>query len=73
MQVLAAATKPLSQRELVVGIQNMGFVFASRNPSNTLNPLLYGEKKLATVKKLPRGFILSSRENEFAGHETPSV
>ena len=70
MHVLETATKPLSQKELVIGIQNMGFVFASRNPSNTLNPLLYGEKKLTTVKKIPGGFILATREKEFEG---PSV
>ena len=65
LHVLKSATRPLSQRELVEGIQNLGFVFASRNPTNTLNPLLYGDKKLAAVKKLSEGFILAEREEEF--------
>jgi hypothetical protein len=73
LQVLKSATKPLSQRDLVLGIQSLGYVFASRNPSNTLNPLLYGDKKLSVIKKLPTGFILAVRENEFRRNETPSL
>ena len=73
LQVLKSATKPLSQRDLVLGIQSLGYVFASRNPSNTLNPLLYGDKKLSMIKKLPTGFILAVREDEFSRTETPSM
>lgn len=72
LQVLKSATKPLSQRELVVGIQNLGYVFASKNPANTLNPLLYGDKKLSDVKRLQHGFILANRESEFTKMETVS-
>jgi hypothetical protein len=65
LQVLQKATKPLSQKELLLGIQELGYVFSSRNPSNTLNPLLYGEHKLNTLTKLPNGFVLTAREKEF--------
>lgn len=69
MQVLKSATKPLSQRDLVLGIQNLGYVFSSRNPSNTLNPILFGARKLAAIVKLPEGFVLAERENEFKQNE----
>ncbi len=65
LNVLKSAKRPLSQKELVVGIQNLGYVFASRNPTNTLTPLLYGDKKLSAVKKIAAGFILAEREKEF--------
>jgi hypothetical protein len=65
LTLLKTAKKPLSQKDLVVGIQNLGYVFASRNPTNTMTPLLYGDKKLSAVKKLPGGFILADREQEF--------
>jgi hypothetical protein len=65
LQVLRDAKKPLSQKELLLGIQELGYVFSSKNPSNTLNPLLYGDRKLPGVTKLPAGFVLSEREKEF--------
>jgi hypothetical protein len=73
LQVLKSASKPLSHRDLVLGIQNLGYVFASRNPSNTLNPLLYGDKKLSAITKLPAGFVLAERERDFTQNETPSL
>jgi hypothetical protein len=72
LQVLKSASQPLSQRELVLGIQNLGYVFSSQHPSNTLNPLLYGDKKLSSIKKLATGFVLAEREKEFSQSESPS-
>lgn len=65
MNVLASARKPLTQRELVLGIQELGYVFSSRRPVNTLNPYLYGKKRLPTILKTPKGFILATRSKEF--------
>lgn len=69
IKVLEAATKPLSQRELVNGIEHLGYVFASKNPYNTLNPYLYGEKRVPEIKKIAQGFILARREREFLSND----
>lgn len=64
-KVLEAASIPLTPREIVIEVQKAGYVFESRNPANTLNPYLYGRRKLDFLKKFGRGFILAQREREF--------
>jgi hypothetical protein len=64
-KVLEVATVPLSPREMVAEIQRQGYSFASAHPENTLNPYLYGAKKLPFLKRFGRGFILADREAEF--------
>jgi hypothetical protein len=63
--VLKEAKKPLKVGELLQGIIEAGFQFRSRYPRNTLNPLIYGAKKLDFVIQTPQGFILRGRESEF--------
>lgn len=65
MRVLKAATIPLTPTELVKEMTRLGYKFLSRNPTNTLNPYLYGRRKLDTVDKVGRGFVLTSRRKEF--------
>ena len=64
-KVLEVAPTPLTPREMVASMQRLGYSFTSTNPANTLNPYLYGAKKLDFLRRFGRGFILSSREPEF--------
>ena len=65
-RVLEKASKPLTPREMVFEMKREGYVFASVNPANTLNPLLYGsERRLPFVDKVKDGFILVTRRAEF--------
>jgi hypothetical protein len=64
-KVLEVATVPLAPREMVAEIQRLGYSFTSAHPENTLNPYLYGAKKLPFIKRFGRGFILADRETEF--------
>ena len=64
-KALEVASAPLSPREIVVAIRRLGYTFTSAHPENTLNPYLYGAKKLPFLKKFGRGFILAERESEF--------
>jgi hypothetical protein len=62
---LKQADHPLTPRELLAAMQKLGYAFASARPLGTLNPYLYGKKKLDVITKCGRGFILTSRESEF--------
>ena len=64
-RALELATTPLTPREIVGEMKRLGYAFTSKNPANTLNPFLYGPRKLEFVKKVERGFILAKREEEF--------
>ena len=64
-EALKLSDSPLTPRELVAAMNKLGYTFASANPTNTLNPYLYGKKKLEIFQKSGRGFILSSRAREF--------
>lgn len=64
-KVLETASTPLTPGDLVDGMVRFGYSFSSRNPANTLNPYLYGQKRLPWIKKFGRGFILDSRQSEF--------
>lgn len=64
-KVLEVATTPLSPKEMVEAMKRLGYNFESSNPSNTLNPYLYGQRRLGFLKKFGRGFILAEREKEF--------
>jgi hypothetical protein len=64
-QALETAVTPLPPKELVQAMVRLGYTFASRNPANTLNPYLYGSKKLPWIKKFGCGLILATREGEF--------
>jgi len=64
-KVLEVAATPLTPREMVASMQRLGYSFTSTNPANTLNPYLYGAKKLGFLGRFGRGFILASREPEF--------
>ena len=56
-----AAGKPLTTRELVVKMQEEGYVFNTDDPQNAMNNLLYGKKKLGFIARDPSnaGFILA--------------
>ena len=62
---LEKADHPLTPREIVTTMQRHGYVFASADPANTLNPYLYGQRKLDHIEKLGRGFVLKTRRAEF--------
>ena len=64
-EALKLSDSPLTPRELVAAMNKLGYTFASANPTNTLNPYLYGKKKLEIFQKSGRGFILSSLAREF--------
>ncbi len=63
--ILAKASKPLSPSEILQRLITEGYVFASRYPRSTLNPLLYGARRLNFIYHTPQGFILRGREREF--------
>jgi hypothetical protein len=65
LEVLKQAKRPLKVGELLQGIIEAGFEFRSRYPRNTLNPLLYGAKRLDFVVQIQQGFVLRGREEEF--------
>jgi hypothetical protein len=64
-KVLMEAATPMSPRELVVALRRAGYVFASADPSNTLNPLLYGSKKCEFIAKVGAGFVHKARKAQF--------
>ena len=64
-KALEVATTPLTPRELVLEMNRLGYTFTSTQPTNTLNPFLYGAKKVDFLKKFGRGYILVGREKDF--------
>ena len=64
-QVLKEASVPLSPRELVVAMRRAGYVFASADPANTLNPLVYGPRKYDFIEKVGAGFVHKERKTQF--------
>ena len=42
--IKALEKKPLTKAEILEGVQKVGYKFTAKNPTNSLNTLLYGKK-----------------------------
>lgn len=42
--ILRVNTKPMTKQEILAGVQKLGYKFATSNPMNSVNVILYGRK-----------------------------